>query len=184
MLSWPERNGWFLTGCLDRVILIMGIFRKSSRYVSHFTPRNSNKQSFRSVASPRFDSRRQECPHLKKKKKNLYEFQLNNTFFLLIWLSCHGTYSIIWPYFPFFLIMNFCAFNLLQIWINLRFFPLLVSAAQVLHILSSHVLMLRLVFSCQLFDGQFWPVPSLKLHRTDISAPLQIGNFFFLHSVG
>lgn len=114
-----------------------------------------------------------------KKKKNLYEFQLNNTFFLLIWLSCHGTYSIIWPYFPFFLIMNFCAFNLLQIWINLRFFPLLVSAAQVLHILSSHVLMLRLVFSCQLFDGQFWPVPSLKLHRTDISAPLQIGSWFF-----
>lgn len=53
------------------------------------------------------------------------------------------------------------------------------SAAQVLHILSSHVLMLRLVFSCQLFDGQFWPVPSLKLHRTDISAPLQIGRFFF-----
>lgn len=53
------------------------------------------------------------------------------------------------------------------------------SAAQVLHILSSHVLMLRLVFSCQLFDGQFWPVPSLKLHRTDISAPLQIGSWFF-----
>lgn len=182
MLSWPERKAWFLTGCLDRVILIMGIFGKSSRYVSHFTPRNSNKRSFRSAPSPGFDSEREECPHLKK--KNWYEFQLNNIFFLLIWLSCHGRYSIIWPYFPFFLIMNFCAFNLLQIWINSKFFPLLASAAQVLHISSSYVLMLRPVFSCQLFDGQFWPVPLLKLHRTDISAPLQIGRFFFLHSVG
>lgn len=33
-------------------------------------------------------------------------------------------------------------------------------------------------FSCQLFDGQFWPVPLLKLHRTDTSAPLQTGRFF------
>lgn len=79
--------------------------------------------------------------------------------------------------------MDFCAFNLLQIWIDLKFFPLLVSATQVLHILSWYVLMLRPVFSCQLFDGQFWPVPLLKLRKTDISTPLQIGSFFFFFTV-
>lgn len=42
---------------------------------------------------------------------------------------------------------------------------------------------LEISFFCHLFDGQFWPVPLLKLHRSDISAPLQIGSDFFFCTV-
>lgn len=42
MLSFPEGKAGFLMGCLDRALLVMDIFRKSSGCVPYFIPRNSN----------------------------------------------------------------------------------------------------------------------------------------------